>query len=137
VLRKNYGLLPGGRRGLPGRGSLPAGRVRGLEGALCYRKRGANRTFRGQAGWVTYDDTVSEGQAYGMLLAVYFDDEPTFVSMFAVPSMALGLSDSTIQQEYEYVKAKKETYGENHHYYGNTLRLFSLLHLSGNWAIKI
>jgi hypothetical protein len=57
--------------------------------------------------------------------------------MFAVPSMALGLSDSTIQQEYEYVKAKKETYGENHHYYGNTLRLFSLLHLSGNWAIKI
>jgi endo-1,4-beta-D-glucanase Y len=137
VLRKNYGLLPGGRRGLPGRGSLPAGRVRGLEGALCCRKRGANRTFKDQAGWVTYDDTVSEGQACGMLLAVYFDDEPTFVSIFAVPSMALGLSDSTIHQEYEYVKAKKETYGENHRYYGNTLRLFSLLYLSGNWAIKI
>lgn len=39
---------------------------------------GANGHLRVQRDYATYYDTVSEGIAYGMLLAVYFDDRPTF-----------------------------------------------------------
>jgi len=47
---------------------------------------GANGHLRVQRDFATYYDTVSEGQAYGMLLAVYFDDKPTFdqLEAFAV-----------------------------------------------------
>jgi endo-1,4-beta-D-glucanase Y len=56
----------------------------------------------------------------------------TFVAMFATPYTALN--SSWLEDVYEYVKSKKETYGNKYHYYGNTLRLLSLLYLSGNMA---
>ncbi len=62
---------------------------------------------------------------------------PTFTAMFATVCLtSIGLSDSDCQAWYEMVKASKEPYyNDDEHpfnYYGNTLRLFSLLYLSGN-----
>jgi hypothetical protein len=64
---------------------------------------------------------------------------PTFTAMFATvygasPKSTTG--DSTRRMAYEMVKASKEPYINNSsspfNYYGNTLRLLSLLYLSGN-----
>jgi hypothetical protein len=52
--------------------------------------------------------------------------------MFATPYTALN--SSWLEDVYDYVKSKKETYGDKYHYYGNTLRLLSLLYLSGRMA---
>jgi len=58
---------------------------------------------------------------------------PTFAAMFATVCMnSTSGSDSIIKSYYEMVKANKEPYGHNYSYYGDTLRLFSLLYLTGN-----
>jgi endo-1,4-beta-D-glucanase Y len=59
-------------------------------------------------------------------------NSPTFVAMFS--SIYMPLNSNARRFAYYHAVSKKEPYGNNHHYFGNTLRLLSLLYLSGNMA---